>query len=110
MVRWCEQIRGFLGRSEGEVFCTVTVFWWLALVRRQFTGVVCWWEQIHSVLVARFGEKTVYRSRVLVGEMSECYGGLLWLEGSIQESCAGGRTGILFWWLASARRQCVGVV
>ena len=45
----------------------VVVFWWLALAKRQFTGRVCWWELSHSVLVARFGEKTVYGPCVLVG-------------------------------------------
>ena len=45
----------------------VDVFWWPLLARRQFTGPVCWWELSRSVLVARFGEKAVYRPCVLVG-------------------------------------------
>ena len=36
-----------------------TVFWWLALARRRFTGRVCWWELSGCVFVARFGKKAV---------------------------------------------------
>ena len=63
--------------------CHVTVFWWVALTRRWFPGdgaksprsgsslwredgfgETCSWERSHSVLMARFGEKVVFGSRV----------------------------------------------
>lgn len=45
----------------------VPVFWWLTLARRHYWGVGNWWEPVHRVLVALFGEKAVFDSRVLVG-------------------------------------------
>ena len=42
------------------------MFGWLALARRQFTDRMCWWELRHIVLVACFGEKTVYGPCVMV--------------------------------------------
>ena len=50
----------------------------------------------HSVLVARFGEKAVLGSRVLMG----VFCGSLWQEGSYGEPRAGGNevTQVL-WWL-----------
>lgn len=39
---------------------------------------MCWWEPSRSILVAHFGEKTVFgsSSRVLVGAKShQCFGG-----------------------------------
>ena len=35
-------------------------------------------ERSHSVLVARFGEKAALRSRVLASEKSQCFGGSLY--------------------------------
>ena len=43
-----------------------SLFCWLALARRQFTGRVCWWELSRSVTVARFSEKAVYGPYVLL--------------------------------------------
>ena len=43
------------------------MFWWLTLARRQYSGVGNWWEPIHRVLVASFGEQAVLGIRVLVG-------------------------------------------
>ena len=71
----------------------ISVFWWLALARRQFSEVMCWLEPslrvrvacfienavygihfkvkcfllCHRVSVAHFDEKAVYGSHVLVG-------------------------------------------
>ena len=44
------------------------------MARRQFTGRVCWWELSCSVMVARFGEKEVFGSRVLVGATTRLLG------------------------------------
>ena len=46
----------------------VTAFRWVAFARRWFSGVGCKWERLH--MVARFGEKMVFGTRVLVGEES----------------------------------------
>ena len=43
----------------------VSVFSWLALPRRRFTGRVCW-ELSPSLLVARLGEEAVFGNHVLV--------------------------------------------
>ena len=85
-----------------------SVFWWLAVARRQFTGRVCWWELRHSFLMARFGEKAVYGPCVLVG----LSGGSLWRESSIRAVCVGGRldsvSGRSLWREGNLRALCVG--
>ena len=42
-----------------------SVFSWLALARRQFTGCERGWELCRNDVVARFGEKEAFGSRVL---------------------------------------------
>ena len=42
------------------------VTWWLALARRKYSGLVCWWERRYSVMVASFGAKLVFGSRAFV--------------------------------------------
>ena len=36
-----------------------------------------------------FVDKAVFESDVLVGTISQCFGGSLWREGSFRESCVG---------------------
>ena len=43
----------------------LSIFWWVALARRQFTGRGRWRELSRSVMVARLGEKEAFGSRVL---------------------------------------------
>ena len=58
--------------------------------------------------MARFGEDAVYGPRVLVGAMSQVFGGSLWREGSSRAARVGGSDVTVFWWLALARRQFSG--
>lgn len=51
---------------------SISVLWWLAVARRQFPGVVCWWELSRSVLVTCFGEKAVLGSCVVVEAQPQC--------------------------------------
>ena len=44
-----------------------TVFWWLALSRRWLSGVECWWERRHSILVALLDEKILRELHSFVG-------------------------------------------
>ena len=62
----------------------VTGVWWLSSATRKFTGRACWWKWCHSVLVARFGEGAVYGPCMLVGVMSQCFGGSLCRESSLR--------------------------
>ena len=39
-----------------------TVVWWLASSRGRFSGVVCWWDQRHSILAALLDEKIFFVS------------------------------------------------
>ena len=50
----------------------VTAFWWLAMVRKLLSGVGCRWKRSH--MVANFGEKMIFGTRVLVGAKSQCLG------------------------------------
>ena len=73
---------GSLSREDGfRESCVggieVTVFRWLAQARNRSSGVVCWWDRSHGALVARFGEKVVFGSRLLVGAKSQRFGGSL---------------------------------
>ena len=58
----------------------------------QLTGRVCWWELNRSVMVARFGEKGPFGSRVLAKARSQCFGGSLWRREF---------SGVEFWWATS---------
>ena len=60
-------------------------------------------------MVARFGAKLVFGSRVLMGAKSECFGGSLIREDGFRESCVGGIEVRALGWLASARIWFSGV-
>ena len=67
---------------------------------------MCWRQLSLSLRVARFSEKGVSESHVLMVAMSQCLGSSLWREGSIRGSCFGWVLGSMLW--LSVMAQCYG--
>ena len=80
----------FLSASQSCVrlreVTAVTIFYWLAFVKKWFSGFLCWWVRNHMVSVAHIGEKAVFGSRVSGTDVTA------------------------FWWFSSARTRCLGVI